>query len=176
MSKPAFSYQVVNYVDGEKLKRDLAYSTNNLSDAMQQQAALFAHYGVLASKASMQVDTIKMLLETAEAAVYRHLADQVAKSGGKVVVAAIQQDVAADERIINLKRALNEARQIEKTANIAVEAFRHRRDMLVQQGLLNREEMRGEVAVTVKQAKDQEFEIAKANALAARQALTQLRN
>lgn len=171
MASPTFKYSVINYVDAAQLKKDLSYSTNNLSDAMVGQASLFAHYGVQSAKASMQVDTIKMLLETAEAAVYRQLADRTATAGGKVVVASLDKDVAADERIINLKRSLNEAKQIEKASNTAVEAFRHRRDMLVQQGFLSREEMRGEVSVALKQAKDQEFENSKNNALASRQAL-----
>jgi len=71
---PQSTYTVRDFVDAGKLKSDLAYSTNDLSDAMMRQASLFSHYGVLLAQASHQVDVVKMLLENTEAAVYRSCA------------------------------------------------------------------------------------------------------
>jgi len=145
------AYAVKQYVDVVQLKADLSYSLANLSDAMVTQASLFTHYGVIAAQASRQVDEVKMLLEVAEARVYRLLRDQFAKDGEKISEARLEQSVAIDKRIITFKRALNEAKQIESAAKTAVEAFRHRRDMLVQQGLISREELKGELSIARRQ-------------------------
>jgi hypothetical protein len=145
---------VRDYIDLAQMKTDLSFSTNNLSDAMMAQAALFAHYGVLASKASKQVDSIKMVLETAEARIYRIHRDDAASSGAKITEAQLDKLVSADPKIIDIKKALNEAKQVEANGKIATEAFRHRRDMLVQMGLLSREELKGQTSIAVKNERE----------------------
>jgi len=138
---------VRNYVDEKKLAADSTYSLANLSDAMMEQASLLVHYGVQSSRASRQVDDLKMLLEVTEAKVYRRIRDEVAAKGEKVTEAQLEKLVATHPQVIEVKKALNEAKQIEANAKIAVEAFRHRKDMLVSQGLLAREELKGEVSI-----------------------------
>ncbi|MFA9261824.1 MAG: hypothetical protein ACEQSB_00490 [Undibacterium sp.] len=132
---------------------------------MMGQASMFAHYGVLASGASRQVDVIKMLLETTEAAVYRKVRDEFALKAEKVTEAQLDKIVIRHPKVVEMKRNLNEAKQIEGVAKTAVEAFRHRRDMLIQHGLINREEMKGDLAISVRQARDTEMETSKANML-----------
>ena len=144
--------KIVNLIASEQLAKDMKFSITNLSDAMMQQASLFVHYGTLAAKASHQVDSVKMLLEVAESKVYRMLRDKAVEEVVKVTEAQLEKSVATHEKIIALKRVLNEAKQIEANAKIAVEGFRHRRDMLVQQGLLSREEMKGEVSINRRNA------------------------
>lgn len=148
--------KVIEYVDGAELRRDLAYSTADLSSAMQDQAAMFADYGVRAAKASMQVDKMKLLLDNTEAEISRRERDAKTLKGEKVTEPQLAAIVTRHPRVVAAKRALNEAKQIESVAKTAVEAFRHRRDMLVQQGLISREEMKGELAVAVKNARDEE--------------------
>lgn len=145
---------VRDYIDHAQMKIDLSFSTNDLSEAMMQQASLFAHYGVLASKCSKQVDSIKMVLETAEARIYRIKRDDVVSSGAKVTEAQLDKMVSSDPKIIDIKKALNEAKQIEANAKIAVEAFRHRRDMLVQMGLISREELKGQMSIAVRNERE----------------------
>lgn len=151
MTNPAATttgYQVVDYIDVAQLKKDLAYSENDLSSAMMQQASLFSHYGVLASKCSKQVDVIKLLLENTEAAIYQLLRSKAAQRGDKMTEVQLEKAVSREERVIAMKKALNEAKQIETVAKTALEAFRHRRDMLVQSGLISREEMKGELRIS----------------------------
>lgn len=150
--------KVKQLIDTTRLKADLSYSIANLSDAMVTQAALFAHYGELAAKASRQVDNIKLLVENTEAAVYRSIRDELADKGEKVTESLLDKLVTRHERVIAVKKALNEARQIEAVAKIAVEGFRHRRDMLVQQGLIAREEIKGELSINVKREREREVE------------------
>jgi hypothetical protein len=156
--KPKKTVKVTNYIDTTRLKADLAYTPVNLSDAMMTQASLFAHYGELAAKASRQVDNLKLVLENTEAAVYRVIRDEVTDRGEKVTEGLLDKLVTRHERVINTKKALNEAKQIEAVAKTAVEAFRHRRDMLVQQGLIMREELKGEVAIGARNVREQEVE------------------
>ncbi|MCH8476060.1 MAG: hypothetical protein LAT55_12635 [Opitutales bacterium] len=140
--------QVKALIDPQQLKKDMSYSLADLSTAMVDQASLFAHYGVLAARASRQVDEMKMLLENAEARVYRRVRDAAAAAGNKLTETQVDKQVAVHPQVIALKKAKNEAAQIEAVAKTAVEAFRHRRDMLVQHGATSREEMKGELSIS----------------------------
>ncbi|SCW95779.1 hypothetical protein [Ancylobacter rudongensis] len=147
-------YQVRDYIDAAQMKRDLAFSTNDLTTAMMEQSALFSHYGVLAAQASHQVDVVKMLLENTEAAVYKAERDRLASSGEKFTETLLEKIVSRHSRVISMKKALNEAKRIESIGKIAVEGFRHRRDMLVQQGLISREEMKGELKIAERNVRE----------------------
>ncbi|OCP22013.1 MULTISPECIES: hypothetical protein [unclassified Ensifer] len=148
---------VRNYVDTAELKKDLGYTLVDISGAQAEQAQLFAHYGVQAAKAARQVDNIKLLLENAEAAVYRVLRDKMVAAGEKVTEALLDKLVTRHERVTAVKKALNEAKQIEAIAKTAVEAFRHRKDMLVQHGATEREEMKGELVTKLRSSREEDL-------------------
>lgn len=152
------TYAVRRYIDGEVLKQDMAIKPTDLSGAMIDQSSLLVHYGELAAKASRQVDDVKMLLENTEAAVYRRLRDEAATNGEKITEASLEKSVSRHVKVIAMKKALNEARQIENVAKIAVEGFRHRRDMLVQLGAHERQEMQGELSMRVRQDSSAQYE------------------
>ncbi|MGV1754791.1 hypothetical protein [Agrobacterium sp. CG674] len=170
-------YQVKDFIDAQLLRRDQAINGNDLSSAMMEQAAMFSHYGVLAAEASKQVDVVKMLLENTEAAVYqleRAAANQAAVEAAatkspveKVTEAMLEKKIARHPRVIAMKKALNDAKRIEATGKIAVESFRHRRDMLVQLGLISREEMKGELKIGVANAREEATKIQGERALSA---------
>jgi hypothetical protein len=143
-------YRVRDYLAEEDLKGKLSYSTSDLGSAMAEQAALFAHFGVLAAKCSKQVDDIKILLENAEAKVDREIRDAMAMLGEKITEGIVERKIARHPQVIAYKRCLNEAKQVEKVANTTLEAFRHRKDMLVQAGATAREERKGEMSMAVK--------------------------
>lgn len=164
--KEPTSYMVSEFINPKELKNDLAFSQNDLSDAMMQQASLFAHYGVLLSQASRQVDVVELLLENTEAAVQQMIRNELATEGTKATETAIAARVSRHPRVISMKKALNEAKRIEALGKSAVEAFRHRRDMLVQLGLLQREELKGDLAIRAKSAREDAAQIAKDNVLA----------
>lgn len=166
MSEKSFgTMKVTNYIDSGSLKTDLAYSSSDLTSAMMTQASLFAHYGVLLAQSAAQVDKFKMLLETAEARVYRQIRDAADLAGKKVTEPLINSEVANNLKILQIKKALNEAKQIESLAKTAVEAFRHRRDMLVQHGLIEREEMKGSLSIATKRANEEQMAGAKERVL-----------
>jgi hypothetical protein len=165
-AKEPVTYPVKDFIDARQLKSDLAYSPNDLTSAMMNQASMFSHYGVLAADASRQVDVVKMLLEQSEAAVYKLLRDQAAAAGEKVTEAQLEKQVARHSRVISMKKALNEAKRVESIGKTAVESFRHRRDMLVQLGLISREEMKGELRIGERNARDDAMSAQKDLALA----------
>lgn len=142
--------KVVQFTDNAQLKKDISYSTADIHGAMSEQASLFVHYGIGAADASRQVDRIKMLLEASESTVYRKLRDEAATAGTKITEVQLEKQVAIHPTIIKVKHGLNEAKHIEAVAKIAVEGFRHRKDMLIQQGAYSREEMKGEVSIAAR--------------------------
>jgi hypothetical protein len=165
-AKEPTTYQVRDFIDAKQLRQDLAYSPNNLTDAMINQASLFSYYGVLAADAAKQVDVVKMLLENTEAAVSQIVRDEAASAGEKVTEGGVATKIARHPRVISMKKALNEAKRVEAIGKTAVESFRHRRDMLVQLGLISREEMKGELSIREKSAREEAVEQQKETALA----------
>jgi hypothetical protein len=149
---------VKQWIDEKQLKQDLSYTMSDISGAMMDQASLLAHYGVLSAKASRQVDDMKMLLENAEAAVDRKIRDEKAKAGEKVTEPMLEKLVARHPQVIEVKKALNEAKQIEAIGKIAVEAFKNRKDMLVQHGSRERAELEGEVRLGLRNMREEQVE------------------
>lgn len=158
---PIRKFTVRNFIDADQLRRDVAYSNADIETAFMNQASMFIHYGVLAAKASKQVNDVKIILENQQAAVYRGARNEAAKLGEKVTEGMLENIVMRNPQIIATKRALNEAMQVESVAKAAAEGFRHRRDMLVQHGLRQREEMKGELAIGLAKARDDEAEALK---------------
>ncbi len=149
---PKIAYTVIEYVDAAQLKADLAFSLNNLSNANMQQASLIAHYGILHAKAMKQTATVEMLLENTRAVVYRKSREDLIARGEKFTEPMLESMVTRNTSVNAMRTALNEARQVEAIAKIAVESFRHRRDMLIQEGVKAREEMKGELYIAGQQA------------------------
>lgn len=149
------TYQVRLFIDEEQFKKDIGFSLADLSGAMMSQASLFAHYGVLAARAAKQVDDCKLLLENAEAKVYRLLRDKYTAAGTKVTEAMLEKEVSVHPTVVQFKKALNEARQVEAITKVYVEAFRNRKDMLIQEGAQQRKEMDGEVYVSRRNVADE---------------------
>lgn len=150
--------KVKQFIDGDQLKKDIRFSPSDLTSGMVDQASLFIHYGIQAALSSKQVDDLKILLENQEARYGRELRDRLTNLGEKFTEASIAGRVARLQQIRVTKRAVNEAKQIENVAKAALEAFRHRRDMLVQMGLISREEMKGEASINRRQAQESELE------------------
>jgi len=138
-------------IEPAELNRDIQFTPLNLDDAMMNQAPLAVHYGQIAATAQKQLDDLKLVLEVTEAKVDRQIRDAVAEEAvddaGKKKLTEVQiaKQVSIHHQVIEIKKAINEAKQIESEAKTAVEAFRQRRDMLVQMGAGDRLERQGEL-------------------------------
>jgi hypothetical protein len=160
-AKEAPGYTVRNFLDPATLKKDISYSTNNLNDAMMTQASMFVHYGMLYAEASRQVDVVQLLLDNTESAVYRLLRKEAADAGEKVTEALLEKMVTRHPRVNAMRKSLYEAKYVEANCKSAVEGFRHRKDMLVQQGAQSREEMKGEIRIREASVRDEAIDAKK---------------
>lgn len=158
-------YNVVNFIDAEKLSKDVAFSPNDLDSAMMQQASMFSYYGVLAADAARQVDAVKMMLEDTESIVYKAIRAKYDREGTKFTETLLEKGVATHPRVKAMKQALAEAKRVENIGRTAQEAFRHRRDMLVQTGYMRSHEMKGQAIVSKRDARADALEDQKARAL-----------
>jgi hypothetical protein len=149
-------------IEPSELQRDVAFSTTNLDDAMMTQASMAVHYGQVAAAAQKQLDDLKLVLEITEAKVDRHIRDEVAAEAvddtgkKKLTETQIAKSISLHPQVIAVKKAINEAKQIESEAKTAVEAFRQRRDMLVQIGAGDRLERQGELTFRKREAAEAE--------------------
>lgn len=134
-------------INPAQLKADVSFSDNDLSNAMIRQAALYTHYGMLAAQAQHQMDGADNRLEILKATVAGEARDRAASSGSKITEARIAELVLLDPRTQQAQKDLNAARMIYELARQACEAFKQRRDMLVQIGKRQLEEMEGQVRV-----------------------------
>jgi hypothetical protein len=155
------TFKVKNYFDTAQARLDSQVNPVDLSGSMMEQAGRYLEYGELAAKAARQVDDVKLLLENTEAAVHRRLKDDAVAAGEKPTVPDLEKAVARHPKVIAMKKALNEARQIEAVGKVVVEAFRQRRDMLVQLGAHEREEMKGELTIRARQDREEQYEATK---------------
>lgn len=145
-------YSVKDFIDAAQLKKDMSFSPNDIDTAMIEQASMFAHYGMLHADAQRQVNTVKLLLESTEAAVYKMTRDKMDAAGEKFTEPLLEKLVMRHARVVALKKALNAAVRVESMGKIAVEGFRQRKDMLIQQGVKMREEMKGELRIAERSA------------------------
>jgi hypothetical protein len=152
-------------IDAEQLKADLQFSDVDMNSAFMAQASLFAHYAVISAQANKQVDDIKMMLEVKEALVSQKLRDEATAAGEKVVETKIASQLHTKKEIVELRKTLNEAKLIADLARSSLEAFRHKRDCMIQVGVAVREELKGEARVLMESA-DREGRREKARALA----------
>lgn len=144
-TKPRSKKSVKTFIDPVKLKHDIAINPVDVSDGFLNQASLFAHYGMQAARAAEQMDNTKLILETKEALLNNHHREALTATGAKITEAMITNAVKADKAYIAARRMQNEAKGVLEMNKVAAEAFKQRRDMLIQVGADAREERKGEM-------------------------------
>lgn len=145
---------VKNYLDASKLKVDTQIPMADLSNAMAQQASLRLHYGELSTRAAKQLDDLELLLEVTSGKLWRQILDTAAADTEKKKPTdkTIENEIATHPKVIALKRAINEAKQIAAYGKVVDKAWEDRKDMLIQIGAKDRKEMEGELRVKVAEA------------------------
>lgn len=140
-------------IDPEKADKDAQINPSDLTNAMIEQSGHRIHYGRIAAQATHQVDNLKLALKVKEAVVDKAIRDAAAEEGRKITEAMVEKEVSRHPEVIQLQKAINEAKLIQGIANAAVEAFEHRKDMLIQLGARERKEMEGEMRITAIEAR-----------------------
>jgi len=131
----------------ETLHVDLEIKPAELDAAFRGQASLFAHYGEKHVEMMRQEARAKMMLEVTEAKLDKQLRDEAAAASAKITEKQIEQAIARTGDYVKALNAYNEAKAAAELAKVGVEAFRQRRDMLIQIGANDRQEMKGDLVM-----------------------------
>jgi hypothetical protein len=139
-------------VDGNKLSVDavaeVRYNGEDLSGALQEQAEKVAWWGMLTAKLNRMVVGLKANLERVRAQVDSEVRNgQIAIAGGKVTEKAVDSAVTLDKRVINAEDTLAEVQEKLDQVKAVLEAFRHRREAMYIEGLIQNTERRSTSAV-----------------------------
>lgn len=155
--------KVVSYIDPEQFKKDATFSDANIDGAMTEQSGLFAYYAVQAAQAAKQEGVLKLKREIMEAKVAKQMRDEAAEEGKKITETQIAKDLILDPRVMQAHLNYNEAKAQAQLSRDALEAMKHRRDMLVQRGVSEREERKGAARVGAEEADSARREAASAD-------------
>jgi hypothetical protein len=154
---------VNNYIDAEQLKKDSTFSNADIDGAMTEQSGLLAYWAVQAAHAAKQEGVLKLKREVMEAKVAKQMRDEAAESGKKITETQISKDLILDPRVMQAHLNYNEAKVQAQLGRDALEAMKHRRDMLVQRGVSEREERKGATRVRSEEAETDRREMASAD-------------
>lgn len=143
------------FINPVAFKEDVSINMADLDGAFMTQASLFAHYGMQAAKAAEQMDNLKLLLDVTEAKLSVEHRDDLMSTPGKVTEAMIASAVMTDPRYIRVRKGYNESKGVLEMLKASTEAFRQRRDMLIQLGTNAREERKGEIFIKSKEAEEE---------------------
>lgn len=138
--KPVTKNGVTYYIDPARLKRDVAFSTVNIDEAMMTHASMYVHYGVQQSKARGQYERTKAAFEILESRLDNEHRVALKEENPKTTEAQIRAAVVSDERWKRGNARLIETRGVYDLASVALEAFSQRRDTLLQMAKTLREE------------------------------------
>lgn len=131
----------------EQIRIDLQIDVD-LNTAMIRQPGLFAHYASLQAQFEREVNKVKTFIDVTEARVEREIRDQNSVTNTKMTEGQIRSMINTDPRVIKLSLQFNESQEQASLAKTTAEAFRHRRDMLVQLAFNYREEGKGALQVS----------------------------
>lgn len=146
--------KVKMYVNPEAFKEDISVNIIDLDNAFITQASMFAHYGMMSAKASEQMDNFKMTLDAVEAKLNTVHREALLKATGKVTEAMVTNAVLTDKNYLLARKNYIEAKGVYEMSKVPTEAYRHRRDMLIQLGATAREERKGEMFIKSKEVDD----------------------
>jgi hypothetical protein len=149
------------YVDPQQLARDVAIDPTDIDGAVLKHAGLFVHYAMQAALARQQADNIKTVAKALEAKLYKLHRDNLTADAKKTTEKQIESEVMMDERYMKIQRRLSEAEAQAALAEAAREAFRHRKDMLVQRSVDTRVERQGELRIMAAKEAEQAQQQAK---------------
>jgi hypothetical protein len=132
-------------LDHERFHRDVAIDGNDLNRGFLEHAGLFAYYASAHVKAMRAEGQAKIRVELTESKVGKALREKALADGTKMTEKQLEELVSLDAEVIKARLAYVNAKATTQLAQHAVEAFRQRRDMLIQIGASAREELKGDV-------------------------------
>jgi len=144
-------------LDPAQFESDVRIDEVNLDASFRGQAGLFAHYAVIRAEAMRVAAGKSILLDVTKAQIDKTIRDRIADEAAQAAIddpkgkfskpteTAIFSEVTCSPAYLTARKALIEAEAMEELARNALEAFKQRRDMLIQLGADARHEMSGEL-------------------------------
>jgi hypothetical protein len=134
---------ITKFYDEEQALKDVRTYNPDLQIDFLRQSGLFAHYGNLLAKAEAQHDKLCHALERSEAKLFRATKAEALAAGKKMTDSEAKSIVESHDQIYGGKLLIVEAREQVMQLKAMVEAFKQRKDMLMQLGMTAREELKG---------------------------------
>lgn len=128
------------FIEPGDLQESLHFTEANIQGAIIEQASLFAYYAKISSDAMIQADKFKNRVEILESRIAQEIRDEAAESGKKVTEAAIKQQISGDPRYVKAQLNYSKAKAQADYCKNALEAFKQRKDMIIQIGVAQRQE------------------------------------
>ena len=141
--------KVDTFIDADKALRDVSMTENDLHDAFIDQSGHFYYYASMYAKAERQMSNLKLRLELAEADAAGKIRAAAAEAGEKMTEGTCKERVRMQRSVLLLEMALIEAKEVESTIKGLVEAFRHKKDMLIVRGNISRDEFKAALSLGV---------------------------
>lgn len=116
----------------EQTLSDLAFDRSNLDEVWSNQAILFFQYADKLTQSERRVAKAKQVMEEVEARLYNTIRADLSLSGIRPTEALIESKMKNHEKMRVAREAYDAAKSDCEKAKHALEAFRHRRDMIVQ--------------------------------------------
>lgn len=139
-------------INKEELRENLAFDEASLDTAMQEQASLFFYYSAKAAGALKQMEVAKNRMELVYAQVDKRVRDEAAENGRKVTEKVIEAEVLASEEYQAAKLDYIDAKTVNELVKNVPEAFKQKRDMLVQFSKSRLEDAKGAARVAASAA------------------------
>lgn len=136
-------YDVDTYVDLEAFRTDVKLDGSDLNDNFLTQAGMMSYYGTLAARASGQAGRFKVYRDAVEAKIATAHRQAATKADQKITEAIITERVNKDPRVVEIREAYERAKEVEAELKAMAEGIRHRKDMIVQLGVSEREDAKG---------------------------------
>lgn len=144
------------FVDADRLSKDVSINLADLDTAMIEQASLAVHYGTNTVQARRQYDRLKTSMEILEAKLDATYREVLAADGKKVTETMIANAIKLDKSWGAAQAKLIDAHSFWKMAEVAENSMYQRRDLLLEVARDRRKEREGQLRVTEMQgARDQ---------------------
>lgn len=132
-----------NFISPEAMLKDVGFTAETVTSAFISQASLFSYYAAKHARAERQEARAKHNLEIVEAILDKKYRKHFRDEGVKFTETVIANEIIASKMHREATDDYIDAKQICSVCKAAVEAFRHRKDMLIQVGADSREEKKG---------------------------------
>jgi galactitol-specific phosphotransferase system IIB component len=140
--------KIETFVEIEQIKKDLEFTSVGIDKAFMEQAAMFSYYAFARRQAERQEEKLKHASKIMSSRIDKALRTKCREEKIKMSEPQIASEIESDPRMIELHKNYLDARQIANLLGDTVEAFRHRRDMLIQFGADSRQERAGELRMS----------------------------